>query len=139
MSKGTSYIPGGKGANQAVAAARAGGDVTMIGRVGDDAFGYQLTDNLRQYGIDTDNIQFSNQKSSGMAVVMARFVRLSKELTRSIAGRKERSGFPFFWQRGGHRRGSTARDGDGTQQRRTSVQTHARGRAVGWRCARANG
>ena len=70
MSKGTSYIPGGKGANQAVAAARAGGDVTMIGRVGDDAFGYQLTDNLKQYGIDTDNIQFSNQKSSGMAVVM---------------------------------------------------------------------
>ena len=48
--------PGGKGANQAVAAARAGGDVRMIGRVGDDAFGTWLRDGLAADGIDTERV-----------------------------------------------------------------------------------
>ena len=52
----SSEIPGGKGANQAVAAARAGGDVTMIGRVGDDAFADRLLENLRRENIDTGNV-----------------------------------------------------------------------------------
>src|SRR5450755_4043177 len=44
---------GGKGANQAVAAARLGASVTMIGRVGHDSFGRDLTRGLRNEGIST--------------------------------------------------------------------------------------
>lgn len=47
---------GGKGANQAVAAARAGSDVLMIGRVGDDSFGARLRDNLNREDIDCQGV-----------------------------------------------------------------------------------
>jgi len=47
---------GGKGANQAVAAARLGSPVTLIGKVGQDSFGAQLRDTLRESGVDTDAI-----------------------------------------------------------------------------------
>ena len=43
-------LPGGKGANQAVAAARLGADVRMVGRVGEDPFGAALLDGLRSEG-----------------------------------------------------------------------------------------
>jgi ribokinase len=48
---------GGKGANQAVAAARAGGSVSFIGRVGDDVFGRQVIDSLSREGLDLKNLQ----------------------------------------------------------------------------------
>lgn len=62
-------IPGGKGANQAVAAAQLGADVTMIGRVGDDAFGGQLRESLKQYGVLTQFVQTTPECPSGVAII----------------------------------------------------------------------
>ncbi|MEU6377987.1 ribokinase [Streptomyces sp. NPDC046909] len=50
-------IPGGKGANQAIAAARAGATVSMIGAVGNDAYGTQLRSTLEHSGVDTDHLR----------------------------------------------------------------------------------
>lgn len=61
--------PGGKGANQAVAVARLGYPVRMIGRVGDDAFGTQLREHLRQLGVDVSAVRTS-PGSSGVAVIV---------------------------------------------------------------------
>lgn len=63
------YVPGGKGANQAVAAARLGGDVTMFGCVGDDVFAEQLIENLKQNGVNTTHICNIPDVSSGIAMI----------------------------------------------------------------------
>ena len=62
-------IHGGKGANQAVAAARMSARVTMIGRVGDDAFGAELVAGLQCEAIDVSQIRTSPRTSSGLAVI----------------------------------------------------------------------
>lgn len=62
-------IPGGKGANQAVAAARMGARVTMIGCVGDDDFGKNLVDNLEIEGIDITNISVDPDAATGIALI----------------------------------------------------------------------
>jgi ribokinase len=54
-------IPGGKGANQAVAAARLGSSVSMLGRVGKDNFGDLLLDNLRSNHVDSQLVQRDDQ------------------------------------------------------------------------------
>ena len=50
-------VPGGKGANQALAAAKAGADVRMIGAVGEDEFGAQIRTNLAESGVDTRGLR----------------------------------------------------------------------------------
>jgi ribokinase len=61
--------PGGKGANQAVAAARMGAKVFMVGRVGDDIFGSQLLEALTQSGVNVSGVGMAADASSGIAVI----------------------------------------------------------------------
>ena len=61
---------GGKGANQAVAAARLGAAVTMVGKVGDDDFGRTLLDNMRSEGIDMQGVAADPSNTTGVAVIM---------------------------------------------------------------------
>jgi len=62
-------IPGGKGANQAVAAAKLGAQVSMVGRVGDDDFGRAQLRNLGQLGIDTRYITVDPDAATGIALI----------------------------------------------------------------------
>ena len=70
MGDGFTTLPGGKGANQAVAAARLGADVRMIGRVGDDVFGPMLLENLQAKGVDVSDVMTTPGMSSGIAVIL---------------------------------------------------------------------
>jgi ribokinase len=60
---------GGKGANQAVAAARLGSDVLFVGKVGDDAFGTLTLDNFRRNGIDAHHVGVIADCPSGVAPI----------------------------------------------------------------------
>jgi ribokinase len=62
-------IPGGKGGNQAVAIAKLGGDVTMFGCVGKDAYGEKLIDGLEENNIDTRYIK-KGKKNTGIATIV---------------------------------------------------------------------
>lgn len=61
--------PGGKGGNQAVAAARLGQRVRMVSRVGDDDFGRLLVDALRTDGVDTTEVHVSPDAPTGVAFI----------------------------------------------------------------------
>jgi ribokinase len=63
-------VPGGKGANQAVAAARLGAGVAMIGCVGADAYGQQLRDGLLAEGIDCAGVTVIADQPSGIATIL---------------------------------------------------------------------
>jgi ribokinase len=63
-------IPGGKGANQAVAAVRAGADVSLIGAVGVDAFGSQLRSTLEHSGVNTDHLRTTEGPSGTAHIVV---------------------------------------------------------------------
>src|SRR5258705_12959639 len=63
------YFPGGKGANQAVAAAKLGAPTTLIGRLGKDAFGDQLKAFLAAEGIDLSFAQQTSQAHTGTAII----------------------------------------------------------------------
>lgn len=62
-------FPGGKGANQAVAAARLGANVSLLGRVGKDNFGDFLLENLKQNKVDSTLIQ-RDDSSTGTAIII---------------------------------------------------------------------
>ncbi|UVO26784.1 ribokinase [Bradyrhizobium arachidis] len=63
------YFPGGKGANQAVSAARLGAKTTLIGRLGKDAFGAELKAFLSDQGIDLGHVQETSEAHSGTAII----------------------------------------------------------------------
>lgn len=62
-------IPGGKGANQAAAAARQGASVAMAGRVGKDSFGPFLLENLKSDSVDVTNV-LSDDSATGTAIIV---------------------------------------------------------------------
>jgi ribokinase len=64
-----SYFPGGKGANQAVAAAKLGAPTTLIGRLGNDAFGDQLKMFLAAQGLDLTFLQETADAHTGTAII----------------------------------------------------------------------
>src|ERR1700712_654353 len=67
--KAVLYFPGGKGANQAVAAAKLGASTTLIGRLGTDAFGQQLRAFLAAQGVDLTFVTDSAEAHTGTALI----------------------------------------------------------------------
>lgn len=67
--KSLKKIPGGKGANQAYAIGKLGGDVAMIGAVGDDDAGQILLNNLKSVNVDTSGIEIVNDNVTGQAYI----------------------------------------------------------------------
>ena len=64
------YIPGGKGANQATAIGKLGGDVTMLGVVGYDNYGDSLIETLKNNNVNVDHVSRTEKKSTGLAFIM---------------------------------------------------------------------
>ena len=64
-----SYIPGGKGANQAVAMAKLGAEVEMFGCVGDDSNGQKMIENMKNVGIKTEHIKVLEGVPTGIAMI----------------------------------------------------------------------
>lgn len=73
---------GGKGANQAVAATRLGGDVTFVARVGSDIFGSEAVDKFTKEGMNTDHVLVDDKAPSGIALI---FVDLKGENSIAVA------------------------------------------------------
>lgn len=63
-------VPGGKGANQAVAAARLGGNVHMVANVGNDGFGEELLENLKGNSVDVSGVTESTGVATGIANIL---------------------------------------------------------------------
>ncbi len=63
-------IPGGKGANQAVAASRLGAEVTLVAKVGQDRLGEEAIENYRREGIQTDLIGRDPSAATGVALIL---------------------------------------------------------------------
>lgn len=68
--RGVSRYPGGKGANQAVAAARLGADVAFFGKLGTDSSGDSLYRDLQENGVNATHVERESESSSGLAVIM---------------------------------------------------------------------
>lgn len=62
-------VPGGKGANQAVAIGKLGTDVTMLGKVGKDSFGKDLIEAMKKSGVKTEHIK-EGEKATGIAKII---------------------------------------------------------------------
>src|SRR3979490_2530378 len=63
------YFPGGKGANQAVAAVKLGAPATLIGRLGKDAFGEEVRGFLAAQGVDLSFVQQTSDTHPGTALI----------------------------------------------------------------------
>jgi len=70
MGSGIDYFVGGKGSNQAVAAARIGGGVSFLGKVGDDAFGSRILSHLGQEHLDITHLEVDSESPTGIASIL---------------------------------------------------------------------
>lgn len=70
LGKSFHKAPGGKGANQAVQAARLGADVTMVGKLGRDANGQEMIRVCREAGIDVSRVLYDEDSASGCAMII---------------------------------------------------------------------
>lgn len=70
IGSGFKIVPGGKGANQALACARLGAITFMVGRVGRDTFGEALVTNLKNSGVHTEHVLRDPQEPTGIAVII---------------------------------------------------------------------
>ncbi len=64
------FVPGGKGANQAVCLARLGAETTMIGAVGSDSFGEELLKALQKDGVNTSSVRVLDSEATGVASIL---------------------------------------------------------------------
>jgi ribokinase len=95
-----SFLPGGKGSNQAIAAARLGAATAMIGAVGDDMFGESLRDVLIENRVDASGVTVVRGQTTGIAVIQVAegdnaitgAAGANARFTRSMIGRKPRKG-----------------------------------------------
>ena len=69
LADGYTEVPGGKGANQACAAGKLKGNVSMLGLVGDDEIGDKLINNLKLVNVDVSRIEKSENINSGLALI----------------------------------------------------------------------
>ncbi|MFD2922291.1 ribokinase [Halobacillus naozhouensis] len=70
MGNQSNFIPGGKGANQAVALSRLGAETTMLGTIGNDPFGTSLLQSLEKNGVDTGKIKKVDDAPTGIASIL---------------------------------------------------------------------
>nr|CAH7768453.1 unnamed protein product [Callosobruchus chinensis] len=70
--KGSRFVTnfGGKGANQSVAAAKLGGNVTMVGRVGVDDWGTRYIEHLKQLNLNADHVKITTDAQTGIAQII---------------------------------------------------------------------
>jgi ribokinase len=95
-----SFLPGGKGSNQAIAAARLGARTEMLGAVGDDVFGKTLRDVLADNGVDAAGVKVVRGETTGVAVIQVAegdnaitgAAGANARFTKPMVGRKPRSG-----------------------------------------------
>ena len=80
-----STLPGGKGANQAVACARLGGKVSMIGQVGADSFGQTLREGLRADGVNVQGVKQTDAAATGVAMILVEDIGQNRILLASGA------------------------------------------------------
>ncbi len=69
LASGLTITPGGKGGNQAYAAAKLGGDVVMLGAVGKDEYAQLLLDNLASVGVDVSRVKRAEDVNTGIALI----------------------------------------------------------------------
>jgi len=70
LGQNVQFVPGGKGANQAIGLARLGAQVAMIGRVGEDLFGGELLSSLQAGGVDSAGVKKTTSSDTGAAFIV---------------------------------------------------------------------